>query len=311
MLTTTLQLNLPAPLVVPTPSGTGRVPAVVRTVARTLTQDSIEVRWVLNDTDELTSNFQMFVDRSEGPAGPWLTISAPLVDVFLIVDRGVNQESRYRPIYYRVRIERISDPTDKYDGTPVTLGPQPDSILLAIRKRHRRHLQRKVGVWCAIFIRKTFGQRCDCWDNVLKQIRDPDCNHCFHTSFVGGYFSQLNTYVQVRPSPKIVQIPETSVHHDSTTDAWMVDSPIMRPGDLIVEPSNHRWRVMSIHTTEKRRAISRQIMKLTEIEGGDIEYELPVEEVEEPFDEYVGTYPPGTPGLWASSPDKPAGSGLL
>lgn len=287
------------------------VPAIVETTVRTLDLNHLEVRWEIECTTEPLANFQFIVKRSLSSDGPFEVITAPLIDTFLLIDTGVNLISKYRTFFYVVRIERIQDTTDFHEGTPGRQLSQPDLRMLEIRRRHKLLLKRFVGTWCAVYTRKTFGQRCDCFEDKLRRVRRGNCLDCFTTGFVGGYMQQINQYVQMRPVPQVVQVPDLGEHEASKGDAWLEDFPLVRPRDLIVEPSNRRYRVSGVQTTQLRRSVSRQILTLTELDRKDIEFEVPFTEVEEPIDPFRGFYPKGTPGLWSTSPPKKAGSGLL
>ena len=56
----------------------------------------------------------------------------------------------------------------------------------------------------------------------------------------------------------------------------MISFPPVNPGDILVEAENRRWRVLTVNTTQRLRAVIRQELRLHEIPRGDIEYALPV-----------------------------------
>lgn len=291
------------------------VPAVVETTVRTLTRDKAEIRWeLIEDVGEPIENFQFVAQRSEGPEGEWKTIDTIPSSLSMFIDEGANFFSKYRTLLYRILVQRISDPTvDFFAGEPATIDDPPDLFLLRIRWLEARILLRRfVGSWCGLFIKRTFGQRCICWDNKLMKVANPNCTDCFLSGFVGGFEGQVNTFVNVRPTPQVVRILPLGEWHPSETDSWMSAAPLVKPGDLVVElRTNKRWRISAVHTTEHRRAVSRQILNLTELDKSNIEYKIPIVKSERPTEAFVGFYPAGTPGIYLESPKEPEGSALL
>jgi hypothetical protein len=288
------------------------VPLITETVVRTLDLDHFEIRWEIESTSEDLSNFQFFVERSEAPEGPFDRVSGALVDTYLFLDQKVPQQSKTRLPYYRVRIERVADTDDGFDGEPA-IGIMPGDLrLLEIQRRYNEiFMPRFGGQWCAIFIERTFGQHCDCFDRDMGRSTKSQCGTCFATGWVGGYMNQINAYVQFTPEAKFTQINELGEANPMAGDAWMENTPILKPRDVIVRPGNRRYRVKAIRTTEGRGYISRQVFDLTVIDRVDAEYKIPVTAVVEPDDPFCGFYEQGTPGLHHESPEKPAGSGIL
>lgn len=298
----------------PPPSLVQRIPAITRTVARSLSLDAIEVYWETAGVVDLMTDYQFYVQRSESDDGPWVTISPALIDEYFFIDQGIKKLHGHRIYYYRVRVERIDDTSIALEGAPVAQTHYPDLFLNEIQKRERLLLKRFVGTWCAVFIRKTFGQRCGCWDDKLKRHGRGSnrCRDCYFTGFVGGYMTQINTYIHVRPFPLITGVKELGEEQPDQADTWLSNSPLLKPKDIIVDPrTNERWRITGGQVTTRRRTVSRQIINIVEIERGDVEWDIPVVETPEPYDSFIGFYPLRTPGIYDGNADKPEGSGLL
>lgn len=305
MLLTELQNNLQAPAA-PAAVRAGPLPSIVQTTARSLTQTQAEIRWKTTDTVEAMINFRFYVERSESSEGPWIQISQALTDTFLFIDVRPLKRSKLRSLYYRIKVERASDTTQFIYGAAAKQEAPPDNILLEIQRHYTKILlPRLIGVWTSIFIERTFGTLCGCKDSKTRRNHDVQCTTCYLTGFVGGYMNQINTFVHFDPEPEGSQVTELGEVHQTDTSCWMGNSPRLKPRDVLIEPSGKRWRVVSKRTTQLRRHDSRQIINLAHIDTSDVEYKIPVTEVNIPADPFVGFYPANTPGLWSSNPDKP------
>lgn len=260
----------------------------------------LRVSWTIEDTDEDLSKFRFKVVRSGSPEGDFDTIRENLVNEFEIFDRTVNLHSKWRKFFYKVIAEDVTT------GETAEIGPETveeprgaDFVLLEIRRRNEEILlPRFVGTRVAFFVAKTFGQRCqECWDTIKQRQRSSRCLTCFNVGFVGGYFKQINGWLNMTPPDDVARVEEIGETHPSQTTVWTGHFPTLSPRDVIVEQTNKRWRVVDANFTEKRRVTGHQVIRLVEINKGDIEQELPVGDIVIPSDVFLGFFPEEGSGL--------------
>lgn len=242
---------------------------------RSLDRDMLEVSWSLTNTDEDVLNYTFQVLRSESPAGPFTPLSEPFSDKYLLVDNAVASGHRWRKYYYLVRVtHRVTGASEDYG--PASQDADPDLIAAELR-RHMALLMREfAGRRCWVLPVRTFGQRCSCWNERLRQKRRSGCLLCFDTGFVRGYLSPIETWMQIDPSPKSQQNTPLGPQQQSNTTARLPYYPPLKPNDLVVEGENRRWRVVSVSQTEKARAVIHQEVQLHEIPPKDIEFAIPL-----------------------------------
>lgn len=255
----------------------------------------ILVNWSIKDTDEPIGNFRFTVERSNSPEGPFITISPELTNEFQFFDSTIQGRSKFRKFYYRIKVKNVQD-GKTLESDVANLDSAPDFFLLEIRRRNDLYLRRFVGVPAAVLVARTFGNRCaECYDQVKQRQRSSQCRVCFNRGFVGGYFNQINTFVNFTPNPEMVQLLDIGETQPVQSQMWMSSFPLLSPRDMIVEfpvrAEQRRWRVVSVGKTERLRATSRQIAGVTEINQNDIEYELPVEKFIPPEDRFLGFRP--------------------
>ena len=60
----------------------------------------------------------------------------------------------------------------------------------------------------------------------------------------------------------------------SNTNGRLSAFPPVKPRDILVEPENRRWRIVTVSSTERLRATLRQEISLHEITPGDVEFDI-------------------------------------
>jgi len=252
-------------------------------VVRSFTLDHLTFAWEVEPTELDPWDYDWYVERSEGPAGPWDRLAGPFSDRYLFIDHQVSLLHRWRTLFYRLKSVRKLDTTDIEYSAVVNVAAEPDLEALEIRRLEELGYRQFTGRVCWLFPARTFGQHCpSCWNEVLHKRTRGNCPTCYDTGWAGGYMHPIECYIQIDPAAKRNQeIPTGEVQH-STTQARMSAFPPVKPKDIIVEAENLRWRVDSVGSTQKRRATIRQEMTLVGVVPGDVEFQLPIQ-VEDPL----------------------------
>lgn len=256
---------------------------VVNIKVRSFSLDYFEVTWEIEATTLDPNDFQFYVLRSESPEGPWDILAGPFEDKYRYVDNRVNPMHQQRQIYYRIRSVAKADPENVVETDAAIQYPEPDLIAAEIQRAERIVWDEFAGRSCLLFPTRTFGQRCGiCYDGPEKgkgftsQKRRSGCPTCYDTGFVRGYFDPILINVQIDPHTQNVQSNVPLQRQQADTRARMPDYPMLKPKDLIIEPENTRWRVVTVTPTERLRHVVRQELTLHEIDKSEVEYQIPV-----------------------------------
>lgn len=238
--------------------------------------DYLDLTWELEPTTEDVWDYTFAVERSESPLGPWDPISASFTDSYSFRDIELNQQHRYRTFYYRIKVTHVPTSNAAYSSS-AHLGAEPDLIALEVRRNEMILFKEHIGRLCWIFPRRTFGQRCpNCYDPVSgHQVREK-CLTCYDTTFVRGFLDPIEMWVQFDPTPRHHENMQLAKTQQENSTARALDFPPLKPGDIIVEVENKRWRVERVTPTERLRTPLHQELVLHAIEKGDIEYKLPI-----------------------------------
>lgn len=238
--------------------------------------DFHEVTWKVAPTSEDVLDYEVHVLRSEAEEGPFEDLTGPLVDRYHFIDNIIQVQNRWRRYHYLLRvIRRGTDETR--DFGPCSNEPAPDLLAMELRRHMRLLFTEFAGRRCIVLPARTFGQRCGCWNATLEKRTRSGCVTCFDTGWVRGYLHAVEAWIQVDPSPKTKQVTATgSVTQQDNTTMRMGYYPAIKPGDLIVEAENKRWRVIQQNQTEHSRAPVHQELQVHRIPEKDIEFRIPV-----------------------------------
>lgn len=242
---------------------------------RSLDLDFHEVTWTLESTSEDVLDFTFEVLRSESPEGPFDNLTVPFDDRYIFIDNVLQTADRWRKYYYRIRTTQKSS-GDFKDTESVAKEADPDIYARELRRHMILLFREFAGRRCWILPVRTFGQRCQCWNASLQKRTRSGCELCYDTGFVRGYMSPIETWMQIDPSAKANQNTNVGKQQQVNTTARFGYYPSVKPGDMIVEGENRRWKVVSVTSTEKARAPIHQEVQLHEVPLRDIEFKVPL-----------------------------------
>jgi len=145
------------------------------------------------------ANDDNFVAVAETVDQPWLYDNNPVLP-----QKDMN-------LFYRVVLEDAGGNT--YVSQPVhatTYWERYDWTLAReiIRKEHLLY-RKRAGVKGWLLKRRVWGQRCTadgCSDNVTNEVFNPNCDLCFGTGIVGGYYEPFEYWVVLNPSQRLKKL---------------------------------------------------------------------------------------------------------
>jgi hypothetical protein len=251
---------------------------------RSFDLDHLDVMWEIDslphgdgDRHEIYDYAFYVLRAGDSPLGPYEVVGGPLVDTYVFRDVSVSLLHKLRQYYYKVKVVHLPTGEEAEFGPEANDDPEHDLLGAEIIRNEDMLLREFIGRKCWMFPIRTFGPWCSCFDATLGRTTRSNHGACFGTGYLGGFMSPVEVYVQVDPNPKNSQLSlvpgET---HQNDTTARMSAFPPAKPGDILVESENKRWRVMSVSPTERLRATIHQELRLHHIPKGDVEYALPV-----------------------------------
>lgn len=262
------------------------------------------IRWDIAPTRADLRDYEFYIDRGDGidqlPAFQHVDIDGktlsgsistsstsqhqiagpiPALDFLQFMDYTPLLRNLQKLQFYRIRLRKIS--TQEEIGTrPFSWQGDLDLVGLYIAEEHNFLLEDAVGVPCLVYVRRRGGVPCEsCFDPIQKKRLQSHCQRCYGTNWVGGFFPPIDAYVDFSPSPQNTVIREWGESQPNETDMMISNYPEVSNGDIIRELRENRlWRVTRCTQTEKRRTPMLQFVRVVEINPGDVEYKIPIEE---------------------------------
>lgn len=216
--------------------------------------------------------------RSEGQEGPWTKVNAAPYTSTFFTDTTTQDFSKFMHGWYIVECILPS-------GQIIQAKPNSWNICrhewveiraTEIQRRETILLSKFTGAKCLYFRRKHFGQRCtNCWNFIAEKVMQDHCQVCLGTSFQGGYFPGINTFVQFNIVQNATTLDYKGKDESNTPTAWTISQPEMDTYDLILRLEDMAlFRIEGSQNTQLQAKVLRQIMQLCELSRDSVEYAL-------------------------------------
>lgn len=237
-----------------------------------LVRGTTRVSWELgrNFRDPAPHTFQLQVGRTGlTTADDWADVGVAANDVFFADDGAQRIFGKTFWTHYRVV---LTTPVATYHSQPAAvlgrMTPRDARLAREIlrKERLRNRLTAENGY---ILKRRLYGAPCDCVDELTQEARDSDCENCFGTGIISGFFAALpDQYVDTSLEQRHEQ---TDVAARGTTNQMAVTG---RYSGGVQLNENDAW----VHRSSDRRFYVHSVSSLTEVSGVPIIVQLELRE---------------------------------
>lgn len=151
-----------------------------------------------------------------------------------------------------------------------------DRMASEIQRREYLLLSKFAGVKSYFFKKRSYGLRCSrCWNPNSEKVMDDHCPVCLGTSWEGGYFQPVPSYIQFEPTPNSKIKSYVGDLEPNSIGAWTISFPEVSPGDVIIRTGDfNAYIATSVSQTELQSKPVRQTLTLTQLSRNDIENSL-------------------------------------
>lgn len=222
--------------------------------------------------------FNVYYCPSE--AGPYERINASPIDGNYIKDTGNRDYLKFNQGHYILEAILLDKGSQIVRSESVTWDPpqnrKVELMSIEIQRREYVLLSKFAGIKSYIFSAKNYGERCpECWSHTAEKAVKDHCPTCFGTTFKGGYFGPVETFMQYDATPNQNVRTYFGTFEPDQIGAWTISYPEIRPDDIIVRSGNWSvYRVDALTSTELQGVPVRQITKLTQLAKSNIEHQL-------------------------------------
>jgi hypothetical protein len=214
------------------------------------------------------------------------------------IDTTLREESKFNHGYYVVEVLLLDKGGVALRSNPTTWKTfQRDWVTIRAIEIQRREywlLSRFAGISSYLFRRKNYGKRCTtCWDPVHEHTTRDNCPNCIGTSFEGGYFTPAKIFLQYDPTPNNLTKNYIGQDEENVIGAWTISMPDIRLGDVIIRTGDwNAYEVTRIATTELQGNVVRQMLTLTQLSKGAVEFQLVTRDLPDFPSQYLDSYLP-------------------
>lgn len=239
------------------------------------------------------------VYTQDGPAITELTTTPIAGPTFL--DTTLRETSKFHNISYIVEAILTTQGNALKRSIPTTWEyKRRDWVELRYNEIQRREyllLSKFVGVKSYIFRKRIYGARCTrCWNSDSEMVVDDHCPVCYGTSFLGGYFDPLPSFIQYDSTPNDRRKGYQGNIEPNQIGAWTISIPEISPDDVLIRTGDWAaYRVSRVTPTELQTKTVRQILTLTQFSRSDIENTLANRIESYLGSSYLEVIPSGTP----------------
>ena len=241
--------------------------------------DKLLVTFTTSESYEDFSRYRFDVFRSNTEDGKY-TLCGSNIRNMEFVDYFVNLLDTQIQYYYKVRVSDLLEGISKMSKVTGSLEKHNhDRWSSAIAEIESRYLERVICndkiYWLK---RKTCGQRCECYDDIRGDSK-ADCEYCFGTRFVGGYYPAQEICVNYQSG---ISFNEHMDQRGITQQMppitfWARALPRIQIKDVIAGQNGWRYIVTNVMPTHKNHYILRQIVTAQWLPKSDMRYSIPIE----------------------------------
>lgn len=222
------------------------------------------VSWTIDSRFHAPSpfTFQLYVNRNADEPSNWQPVGDPVTNTFFTVDSTYRLYAKNARLSYRVT---LTDTAHNVFTSPIatTLGNLTlRQYIYAQAIIRRAKLQRtqlpKIQGW--LFKRKLFGTTCDCVDELTRTVTNPDCEDCFGTGKVQGYWQGVEEILyDLSPAARQTKL-------DDQLNRGAVDDATIRQGVLVGEPFVETRDLFVLQHSDQRYTI-KAVKHLAELDN--------------------------------------------
>jgi len=239
--------------------------------------ESIRMDWEVPG-EMLALNPQFRVLLSENEEGPFRECTPNFFPEPFYTVTNTFDSSKFGREFYILQV-KLSDGRILKSSPQVIGNKLPHWQFLRWREMTRREwimLDKFYGVECVVLRKKDYGTRCSyCWDARAEKVTRDDCEHCYGTSYEGGYYKGISVLLQFNQWAGTKSNTYFGKYEPNQVMAWTMNYPTVRTHDIILRLTDFTiYRVEMIQNTTMMTVPQRQIFKLTQLSKVAIENRL-------------------------------------
>jgi hypothetical protein len=142
--------------------------------------------------------------------------------------------------------------------------------------RRNRWILEQGGERVRMFVRKTVGVPCTCFQDAYHKQPLNDCLQCFGTGFFGGYEGPYDTIIAPDDAERRISQKDIGRTLEHKYEVWTGPAPLLSMRDFLVKVNGERYSVGAVRFPSNRGMVLQQHFNINHLDEKDIRYKVPV-----------------------------------
>jgi len=250
----------------------------VLTVSDQFGFDFLNIAFSLADTSEDITEYQFDLLKSCNDSEAFVTISQDIKD-FNFIDSDVNLYNIDIKYYYKIKITNKITQEELFSDVSEFTTNEPDAYASELIYMYNTYLETAINNDpVRLLKKKRSGTICSCFDDVRGRAKTANCEICYGTKYVGGYYSSKEIRVSYFNSPNVIQKFDVAnvADDNSPIQVWASNYPLIQNDDIIVDKNNTRYIVSSYQPTYKNFYLLKQVFQMQRLPRSNVAYKIPI-----------------------------------
>lgn len=235
-----------------------------------IVENRILVEWSLNRHFDNPGPYKFTLFRGFAANDDNFVPVAETVDQPWLYDNTPARPSKGTDVFYRVTLEDGNG--DVFTSQAVSAGTNWErydwTLAREIIRKESLLLAKRTGTDGFLLKRRVFGDRCSCTDPETLRTVDPDCDQCFGTGILGGYYDPIRYPVSMNPVQRIKKLNQDTG----------LQSQIIETVRALAHPRPSQNDVWVHRFTDQRYIVQPDIAAIARHRGVDLILNLRLEE---------------------------------
>lgn len=232
-----------------------------------------------NNPQNLIQDVKYNIYRGSSVGGIFYKLNKEPLDSPRYEDRNVgrNPNTQY---FYKVSTVSEFTPGSSVEKTEGELSPPVIYRVSTTNKWFTKINERNMwilkntGVLMDLYVRKTDGPRCSYCVDPLRGQGDPDCTHCFGTTYEGGYEPMVQLYIRQKPATQQLELTPQGYVPNNNPGAWTISDIQIRNRDFMINPEGKILSVTSSSVSHAAGYLFHQELTMKELDPTDKLYKI-------------------------------------
>lgn len=245
-------------------------------VTKTL-PDTYRVTW---ESPELLPDDNVTVLRSEAAFVGFEPVAGPF-KAYITGELYDQLVSHIDKVYYKIRITRGSEEfLFPEEGVAGVSNAAPLSTIVLQRRKHLAMNFKRNGVEVLYYKKRLLAMRCPvCVDPTTDKQMFADCDMCYGTGYVGGYYTPLKLHVLLSGDREFKGVSTAGFVETAAVSLKIPGWLEPFPGDVVRDPAGDMWEISNkIRPLVFQRGVIQYDTIAVKVEPHSAAYRLPVPE---------------------------------